>query len=147
MKIETNKQIIKLGFSFLSIFIFMLFSFSLLNANRFGQEIPPTFKGVIAYIERDGDIYLHIGNTNQIIQLTFDANEHYYSTPKFSPNGQFLGFLKSDNQKGETTYDLHILDLETKQTKKLVENVDDWGGYDWAPDSKSIAFGYSIKKT
>jgi Tol biopolymer transport system component len=146
MKIEINKQIIKHGLFFLSIFIFLLSSFSPVNANRVTQDTPPTFQGVIAYIERDGDIYLQIGETNQIIQLTFDANEHYYSTPRFSPNGQFLGFLKTDNQKGETTYDLHIMDLETRKTIRLAENVDDWGNYDWAPDSKSIAFGYSIEQ-
>lgn len=146
MKIKKHYQFNFTWFVAFSV-VFLLLSMSFqVSAHLSEQETISSFDDVIAYVERDGDIYLHIGQTNQIIQLTFDANEHYYSTPKFSPNGQFLGFLKSDNEKGETTYDLHIMELETLHTKKLVENVDDWGGFDWAPDSKSIAFGYSIEK-
>lgn len=148
-KIMNIKKHFLLNFSssvIISFILFFLTQSSQVNAHLSEQETTSPFDDVIAYVERDGDIYLHIGKTNQIIQLTFDANKHYYSTPKFSPNGQFLGFLKSDNEKGGTTYDLYIMELETKQAKKLAENVDDWGGFDWAPDNKSIAFGYSIEK-
>jgi len=148
MKMATTKQTTKNGVLFLSvsILILLLSNFYPVSANRLEQEKPQIFQGVIAFIERDGDIYLHIGNSNQIIQLTFDADQYFYSTPRFSPNGQFLSFFKTDNLKGETTYDLHIMDLETRKTTRLAENVDDWGNYDWAPNSKSIVFGYSISK-
>lgn len=102
-------------------------------------------EGVIAYIEVDGDIYLLFGNTNERFQLTSDANQYYYNSPKFSPNGRYLAFLKSDPQKGESKFDLNVMDLETRETKRLVENVDDWGNYDWSPDSQSLVFGYSIE--
>lgn len=100
--------------------------------------------GVIVYVELDGELYLLVGDTGERIQLTDDANIYRYILPKFSPNGQYLAFLKSNPEKGETVFNLHVMDLSTKETRVIAENLDDSGGYDWAPDSQSIAFGFSF---
>lgn len=98
-------------------------------------------QGMIAYVGTDGDIYLFIGTEHQSDRLTEDAQWHKYRYPKFSPDGTQLAFLKSNPEMGEEIYDLHVMDLVTRGSSVLVENVDI---YDWHPDGKRIAYGYSI---
>jgi len=100
-------------------------------------------RGVIAYAEEDGNLYLYIGEINETIQLTSDASNSGYTFPRFSPDGRFLAYL-TDNASGG---DLYVMDLETKVSERLARKVGYWGNYDWAPDSKSIIYGFDAEKS
>lgn len=99
------------------------------------------FEGVIAYVGVDGDIYMLFGETGQRIQLTNDADQYYYRNLQFSPDHHHLAYLKSDPQKGEFRFDLHVMNIADKMTRMLVEDVEN---YDFSPDGQSIAFGYAM---
>lgn len=100
-----------------------------------------SFEGVMAYVELDGEIYLRIGETDERIQLTNDADQHQYKNPQFSPDGSHLAYLKTDPNKGETLFDLHVMNLADRTTQMLVEDVEN---YDWEPGGQSIAVGFSM---
>lgn len=147
MQSKTHFYRINVFISFVLSLIVILISLSAnpVDAKGLGLQQPHRMDGVIAYVELDGDIYLFLGETGERIQLTADANQYRYSIPRFSPDGRYLAFLKTDPEKGESRYDLHVMNLETKETKLLIENLDDWGNFNWSPDSRSIVYGYRFE--
>jgi Tol biopolymer transport system component len=124
-------------------FVLCGFSQKINMANgELGLVSKTSFEGVIAYVGLDGDIYILFGETGQRIQLTYDSDQHQYRNLQFSPDNQLLAFLKSDSQKGESRFDLYVLNLLDKTTRMLAEDVEN---YDFAPDGESIAFGYDMR--
>lgn len=126
--------ILSSGFSFL-----FLDGSSLINDHDQNNVF---IEGVIAYVELDGNIYLMIGEDRTRIKITDDAGLIHYENPQFSPDGTRLAFLKTDMEKGEDRLDLFAMDLSTKSQVRLAEDV---GSFDWSPDGKRIAFGYSFE--
>lgn len=100
-------------------------------------------RGVIAFTDVDGNLYLYIGETNETIPLTEDAVDMGYTFPRFSPDGRYLTYLAENKSGG----DLYLMDLETRVSELVAKQVGYWGNYDWAPDSKSIVFGFSTEKS
>ncbi len=100
-------------------------------------------RGVIVFTETDGNLYLYIGELNETLQLTFDALDSSYTFPRFSPDGRFLAYLTDDQSGG----DLYVMDLETRASELVARKVGYWGNHDWAPDSKSIVFGFNLEKS
>lgn len=123
-----------------------LFSLVINTVKALNLQHTKSIEGVIVYIELDGDIYLYVGDTGERVQLTTDANRYRYNLPKFSPDGRHLAFLRTNPEAGESRFDLHVMDLTTKAVRRLVENVDEWGNYNWTPNSESIVYGYAFEK-
>lgn len=146
MRIKNHmKFLISQTFSIILIIGFFLITYGDVYAEEgIENDSPDEIEGVIVFIEIDGDIYLIDGKIDQRIQLTNDANLYKYLSPKFSPNGRYLTFLRSDPEKGESYYDLFLMDLSDKSIKRIVNNIDNWGGYNWAPDSNSIIYGHPL---
>ena len=57
----------------------------------------------------------------------------------WSPDGGTLSFVRSSVAK-EGGSDLMLMDVDTRQVVSLLEGVEDFGSYRWAPDSKSLIF-------
>lgn len=128
-----------IGLSVFSCLIFFFLNISPVSATL--STTTSVTEGVIAYVDTDGDLYLWKAETNQRIQLTTDANQFHYASPQFSPDGDWLAFLKSDPKKGESLYDLYIMNLSNKNTLRLVENVD---SFDWSANNQSIVFTFNL---
>jgi dipeptidyl-peptidase-4 len=101
-----------------------------------------------AYVKEDNLFLLDLDSSEVVAVSATDAVE---KSPRFSPDGNALAFVRAN--------DLYLYDLETKKTKRLTEDGSDsllngtvswvyWEeifgrgdrGYEWSPDSKSIAY-------
>nr|MEE4267559.1 prolyl oligopeptidase family serine peptidase [Candidatus Krumholzibacteria bacterium] len=116
-----------------------------LNAPRVGRTAisPDGSQVVISLSEyRDGknrESWLEIRNTNDG-QLTevFRADKNPQGLG-WSPDGKLICWETSQDDKSNIWY----FDQARGQTGLLLENISDLGGWQWAPDSKSIIYSVS----
>lgn len=96
----------------------------------------------------NGDLYVYdLDKSNSVIRLT--ETEAFEFDPKFSPEGNYVSFIRNHN--------IYIIDIKTKKEKKLTykgtevspmgeadfiaqEEMGRYTGYWWAPDESRIAF-------
>jgi len=72
--------------------------------------------------------------------------DFYVSDPCWSPNGKYIAFVSSPSPKANDTMfnaTIHILDTQTKVTRKLTEYKGGESSPRWSPDGKQIAFLHS----
>lgn len=113
-------------------------------------EPPPVSEGLIAYIGRDGNVWLISSDGSGQRQLTNDAIVDFDSDPatfiqycclKWSPDGRMLAFeqlLNADYQEHLLVYSLQEEELQ----ELVVES--NLLGFDWSSDSSTIVYGRSI---
>lgn len=74
--------------------------------------------------------------------------------PEWSPNGRFIAFWASTNVIGRSgmsrargSYSLYLLNPDTLQLQKILENVESVGSLVWSPNSQWLAFVGDIGTT
>jgi dipeptidyl aminopeptidase/acylaminoacyl peptidase len=75
------------------------------------------------------------------------ANRAYDGSPKYSPDGRFIGF-RTQTQPGYESdlFRLAIYDRRTSTPTTLTESFRDWvNEFEWAPDSRSISFQAEVQ--
>ncbi|HSR66361.1 MAG TPA: S9 family peptidase [Acidobacteriota bacterium] len=103
----------------------------------------------VAYVVREADweeneyvsqIWL-AGPDEEPRQMTF--GEKSASSPRFSPDGRWLSFTSSRDEKNQ----VFLLPLAGGEARKLTDAEEGVRGYQWAPDSQSIAYVASDEKS
>jgi Tol biopolymer transport system component len=87
--------------------------------------------------KEEGELYL-LDKTGQITRLT--NNSRHENNPALSPDGKKVAFNAGD-AGNQLTWDIYVLDLETKQETRLTSNSVIDAHPDWSPDGSKIAFG------
>ena len=83
-----------------------------------------------------GELYL-LNKSGQIIRLT--NNNRHENNPALSPDGKKVAFHGGDINNS-LTWDIYIINLETKEETKLTDNEVLDGHPDWSPDGSKIVF-------
>jgi acylaminoacyl-peptidase len=86
------------------------------------------------------DLFVVVVETGALTQLTDDRCMN--ADPRWSPDGSRLAYLVSFPPERAWTFlpELHVLDLQSGESRAV---VDDWGGafaLDWCPDGERLAF-------
>ena len=81
------------------------------------------------------DIWMVRWDGSQTIQLT--SGTESANSPRFSPDGKYIGFLSSRGDSEETTQ-LWLLNREGGEGVRATQLTGDVEDYAWAPDSKHI---------
>jgi Tol biopolymer transport system component len=84
----------------------------------------------------EGELYL-LDKSGQTSRITY--NNRYENNPAFSPDGKKVAF-HGGNINDPLTWDIYIIDLETKEETRLTNNNVLDGHPDWSPDGLKIVF-------
>ena len=84
----------------------------------------------------DGELYL-LDKIGQTTRLTY--NDRHENNPALSPDGKKAAFHGGDINN-PLTWDIYVIDLETKQETQLTSNNVLDGHPDWSPDGSKIVF-------
>jgi len=90
----------------------------------------------VAADDSSTQIYMVARNSGDVVQLT--ADDYSASTPRWSPDGRYLGFLAAKGDPEEAKTQVWTLDLrggEAQQYSMVDQGVND---FSWAPDSKKM---------
>lgn len=102
----------------------------------------------IAYISPDKNIWLIRQNGTDKYQLTSDASKDetyiYYHNLKWSPNGNYLAFIRSDYRGSTEPTQSTLLMVPVGETEITTLANDVSGSFEWAPDSKWIVYSKSF---
>lgn len=106
-----------------------------------GADVNPSAgpNGRIAFAsDRDGDreIYTMDMTGGDVRRLT-ENEQRYDDTPSWSPDGSKIAYTSVENDDG----DIFIIDVATRETRRLVHRPGFDGLPTWAPDGTQIAFG------
>lgn len=83
---------------------------------------------------------LYLWQDGQLLQLTHGEDQN--NSPRFSPDGQKLAFIS--NRSGSSQ--VHLLDLQGGEARKLTAlDASPWG-LQWTPDGKALSFMAGLKK-
>jgi len=85
----------------------------------------------------EGELYL-LDKTGEITRLT--NNTRHENNPALSRDGKKVAF-NAGEWGNQLTWDIYVLDLETKQEARLTNNNVIDAHPDWSPDGSKIAFG------
>jgi Tol biopolymer transport system component len=85
----------------------------------------------------EGELYL-LDKAGEITRLT--NNNRHENNPALSPDGKKVAFNAGDASK-QLTWDIYVLDLDTKQETQLTSNQVIDAHPDWSPDGSKIVFG------
>jgi Tol biopolymer transport system component len=85
----------------------------------------------------EGELYL-LDKAGQITRLT--NNSRHENNPALSPDGKKVAFNAGD-ASDMTTWEIYVLDLDTKQETRLTDNDVIDAHPDWSPDGSKIVFG------
>src|SRR5262249_27161745 len=80
-------------------------------------------------------IYMVRWDGSQTVQLT--SGTESANSPKFSPDGRYIGFLSSRGDSGETTQ-LWLLDRQGGEGVQVTQFTGDVEDYAWSPDGKKV---------
>ena len=83
-----------------------------------------------------GELYL-LDKSGQITRLT--NNNRHENNPALSPDGKKVAF-HGGNTNDLLTWDIYVIDLETKEETQLTNNSVLDGHPDWSPDGSKIVF-------
>ena len=116
-------------------------------SRRTRYQMNPSKTG--ALLDHDNDLYFFQFDGSRTVRLTHTPVREELAT--FSPNGEFVAFVKQDN--------LHVVDIETQTERMLTTDGGGairngkadwiyfeelfnrrWQAYWWSPDSERIAF-------
>lgn len=94
------------------------------------------------------DLWLIPTNGGEPRNIT-DDNEAYDASPKYSPDGRFIGYVMQTVPRYEADrFRLALYDRSSGETTILTEEFDNWvEDFEWAKDSKSIFFTASVQAT
>jgi len=84
----------------------------------------------------EGELYL-LDKSGEIIRLT--NNNLHENNPSLSPDGKKAAF-HGGNINDPLTWEIYIIDLETKEEMRLTDNNVLDGHPDWSPDGSKIVF-------
>ena len=85
----------------------------------------------------EGELYL-LDKAGEITRLT--NNNRHENNPALSPDGKKVAFNAGD-ASDMLTWDIYVLDLDTKQETQLTNNNVIDAHPDWSPDGDKIVFG------
>lgn len=85
----------------------------------------------------EGELYL-LDKAGEITRLT--NNSRHENNPALSPDGKKVAFNAGDSGD-QLTWEIYVLDLETKQETRLTTNSVIDAHPDWSPDGSKIVFG------
>jgi len=85
----------------------------------------------------EGELYL-LDKAGQITRLT--NNTRHENNPALSADGKKVAFNAGD-ASNQLTWDIYVLDLDTKQETRLTNNSVIDAPPDWSPDGSKIVFG------
>ncbi len=74
--------------------------------------------------------------------------DFFVMDPQWSPDGEQIAFVSAPSPTANDTMfnaTIQIMDVETKETRKLTESNGGEGGPRWSPDGTQIAFLYSLE--
>ena len=92
-----------------------------------------------------GDLYMVNRDGSTRIQLTH-TEDSYESSPRFSPDGEYLAFLSAradgksdDSDDSKTTNQVWLLNRAGGEAERLTEMPGGVSSYAWSPDSSQLA--------
>ena len=83
-----------------------------------------------------GELYL-LNKNNLIIRLT-DNNRHD-DNPSLSPDGRKIVYLSGD-ELDTLSWEIYVMDLNTRQVTRVTDNTVGDGHPDWSPDGAKIVY-------
>lgn len=85
--------------------------------------------------------------------ITEDGKKHHFirgnkniRNPKWSPNGKFISFIKTDIEKGEPKQNIWAIPADGGEAYAVTDAKGFFGSYAWTPDSKYIICDFTVKK-
>lgn len=85
--------------------------------------------------------------------ITEDGKKHHFirgnkniRNPKWSPNGKFISFIKTDIEKGEPKQNIWAIPADGGEAYAVTDAKGFFGSYVWTPDSKYIICDFTVKK-
>ncbi len=85
--------------------------------------------------------------------ITEDGKKHHFirgnkniRNPKWSPNGKFISFIKTDIEKGEPKQNIWAIPADGGEAYAVTDAKGFFGSYAWIPDSKYIICDFTVKK-
>jgi Tol biopolymer transport system component len=104
----------------------------------------PGHSSWIAYVGEDDNIWLVRPDGTEKQQITYNAGGNLrYRNPQWSPNGERLGFIKTDGENENSKSSLIVNDILENHIYEL--KVDLASGYDWSPDGKQIVYDRPVE--
>jgi dipeptidyl aminopeptidase/acylaminoacyl peptidase len=66
--------------------------------------------------------------------------------PKWSPDGKFISFLRTEIMKNESKQNIWMIPVSGGEAYAVTDAKGMFGGYEWTPDSKHIVCQFAVKK-
>lgn len=123
-----------------------------------GTEIPQSAEltFAVAYIGRDGNVWVMGGGEGEARQITNDANANLaadepgvsYHFPNLSSDGRMVAYRRDKGTPGPDymryEYGLWVYDLDTGKSKQVYDQIP--AGFDWKPGAHLLAYGLGVQE-
>jgi len=103
--------------------------------------LSPSGDKIVFVSSREGsrDIWIMSSDGREKANLTSAFNKTLEFTPRWSFDGEYIGFMSIDEQDHS---DIWIFSVMTGEARNITENIDDNAGqFSWSPNDLQIAFG------